>query len=172
MVKFLALCGASWTASTRNGNLRYNTQPTQVRKGKGMKRTVFMTVLAGAILLVAGCARTDDPAPDNGTGAAVGEKDTLRGQIEKCWDVPTGLGNLEELVVVMKIQVNRDRTVKNVVIVDAARMETDIRFRKMAESARQAILNPDCRLLKLPPGKYDLWTDITLSFDPSLTVGR
>lgn len=107
-----------------------------------------------------------------GTRLTVSEKDALRRQIEKCWNVPIGARNPEELVVQVRIRVNRDRTVQDATIVNSARVASDSFFRAMAESARRAIMNPKCSPLKLPPDKYDQWSEITMTFDPSKMVGR
>ncbi|MCK5274902.1 MAG: hypothetical protein KAR37_09665 [Alphaproteobacteria bacterium] len=107
-----------------------------------------------------------------GTRLTVSERDALRRQIEKCWNVPIGARNPEELIVEIKIRVNRDRRVRDAVIVDSARASADKFFRTMAESARRAVNNPKCSPLKLPPDKYDEWKEITMTFDPSNMVGR
>ena len=86
--------------------------------------------------------------------------------------MPIGARNPEELVVEIKIQVNRDRTVRDAIIVDSARAAGDKFFRTMAESARRAVRNPKCSPLKLPPDKYNEWREITMTFDPSKMVGR
>lgn len=122
----------------------------------------------------------EEPAPREktqlasiiGTRLTVSEKDALRRQIEQCWNVPIGARNPEELVVEIKIQVNRDRTVRDAVIVDYARVASDKFFRTMAESARRAVKNPKCSPLKLPLDKYNEWKVITMTFDPSKMVGR
>lgn len=107
-----------------------------------------------------------------GTRLTVSEEDAVRRQIEKCWNVPIGARNPEELVVEIRIRVGRDRTVRDAIIVDSARMAGDKFFRTMAESARRAVLHDKCSPLKLPLEKYNTWKDITLTFDPSKMVGR
>lgn len=132
-----------------------------------MKRKGFVVFLAGAILLAAGCTRVDDSAPHHENSLTGGEADTLRTQIESCWQVPTSVRDPKELIVVLAVQVNKDRTVKSAVVVDAARLETDRDFRAMAESAMRAILSAKCSPLKLPSEKYEEWKEITMTFDPS-----
>ena len=61
--------------------------------------------------------------------------------------------------------VNEDRTVKNVKIADENRMLYDKSFRTAAETARRAILNPDCSPLLLPENKYEEWKEINFVFD-------
>ena len=107
-----------------------------------------------------------------GTKLTVSEVDAVKRQFENCWHVQIGARNPEELVVEIKIWVNRDRMVRKAVIVDTARMATDKFFRTMAESARRAVLHKKCNPLNLPPGKYDMWKEITMVFDPSVMVGR
>lgn len=107
-----------------------------------------------------------------GTRLTVSEVDAVKRQFLKCWNVPVGARNPEELVVEIKIWVNRDRTVRHAVIVDTARMASDKFYRTMAESARRAVLHTNCNPLNLPPEKYDTWKEITMTFNPSGMVGR
>lgn len=107
-----------------------------------------------------------------GTRLTVSEVDAVRRQFEKCWNVPIGARNPEELVVEIKVRVNRDRTVRDAVIVDQARTAADTFFRAMAESAKRAVLHKNCSPLRLPPDKYEGWKEMTVVFDPSGMVGR
>lgn len=107
-----------------------------------------------------------------GTRLTVSEVDAVRRQFEKCWNVPIGARNPEELVVEIKVRVNRDRTVRDAVIVDQARTAADSFFRAMAESAKRAVLHKNCSPLRLPPDKYNAWKEMTVVFDPSGMVGR
>lgn len=107
-----------------------------------------------------------------GTRLTVTEIDAVRRQFENCWNVPIGARNPEELIVEVKVRVNRDRTVRDAVIVDQARTASDTFYRTMAESAYRAVKNPKCSPLKLPPDKYDGWKEMTVVFDPSGMVGR
>ena len=65
---------------------------------------------------------------------------------------------------------NPDRTVRDVQILDAMRMATDSAFRSAAESARRALLNPQCHQFPaeaLPAERFDGgWNVITMNFDP------
>jgi len=107
-----------------------------------------------------------------GTRLTVSEVDAVRRQFEKCWNVPIGARNPEELVVEIKVRVNPDRTVRDAVIVDQARTAADSFFRAMAESAKRAVLHKNCSPLRLPPDKYNAWKEMTVVFDPSGMVGR
>lgn len=146
-------------------------------------------IVLWSVLILAGCASTSDPQtshePDPSTtvegpksddpsaesGLTSSERRVLIRQIGKCWNVPVGARDPKELQVDVKIEVNRDRTVKNLIIVELDRMYADSYFRAMAESAKKALSHPDCKYLKLPPEKYDSWKEITLTFDPT-PLGR
>jgi hypothetical protein len=95
----------------------------------------------------------------------ISEIDAVRRQIERCWNVPAGAKDAKDLVVDIHVQLNQDGSVRDASVVDQARMSTDSFFRAAAESARRAVYL--CSPLKLPPEKYSLWQDMTLSFNPS-----
>jgi hypothetical protein len=42
----------------------------------------------------------------------------------------------------------------------------DFVFRKLADSAQPAVLNPLCSPLRLPADQYDQWKSTTLRFNP------
>lgn len=97
----------------------------------------------------------------------ISEEDMLRRQIEQCWNVPSGARDAENLQVEVRIEMNKDRTVKRAEIINAGtRMHTNHFYRVAAESARRAVLNPRCSPLKLPENKYHEWRVFVISFNP------
>ncbi|MEJ0061822.1 MAG: cell envelope integrity protein TolA [Alphaproteobacteria bacterium] len=109
-------------------------------------------------------------APQNNTPSlsdrvTISEADALRRQIASCWNMPIGARNAEQLIVEVVIEVNPDRTVQSVQIVDMVRL-ADPFFRAAAESAVRALRNPRCSPLELPPDKYQEWKTIHFNFDP------
>ena len=94
------------------------------------------------------------------------ELDLVREQIEHCWNVPAGARDARDLVVEIRVVVNPDGNVLQATIVDQARLAGDTFFRAAAESARRAFFNPDCRPLRLPAGKYEIWRDMVVDFSP------
>jgi outer membrane biosynthesis protein TonB len=94
------------------------------------------------------------------------EMDMVREQISRCWNVPAGARDAKDLVVEIRVVVNPDGNVQQATIVDQARVAEDPFFRAAAESARRAFFNPDCRPLRLPAGKYELWKDMIVDFSP------
>ncbi len=108
----------------------------------------------------------DVPAPSLSDRLSISEEDALRRQIGSCWNIPIGARNAEQLVVEVLIEVNPDRTVRSVRVVDQMRMASDQFFRSAAESAVRALRHPLCTPLALPPDKYDQWKVIRFNFDP------
>jgi outer membrane biosynthesis protein TonB len=103
---------------------------------------------------------------------SISELDAIRRQIERCWNVPAGAKDAQEMVVEIHVEMNPDRTVRDLNVVDKARLNTDTVYRTMAESAVRAVLR--CgrdQPLKLPPDKYDTWRSFTLSFNPREMLG-
>lgn len=111
-------------------------------------------------------------APILGNKLTVSEIDAVRRQIEPCWNVQIGARNPEELVVDVKLYMNRDGSVRKSEIVNSARMRSDTFYRSAAESALRAVSNKKCTPLKLPRDKYDRWRTLVLRFDPTKMVGR
>ncbi|MDX1975406.1 MAG: hypothetical protein SFT92_06995 [Rickettsiales bacterium] len=98
---------------------------------------------------------------------SLSEKDAIRSQIAKCWNVPAGAKDAHELLIVLTISVEQDGTVTKVALANESkdRYSQDAFFRAAADSAMRAVRQ--CSPLKdLPPDKYNTWRDIELTFDP------
>lgn len=105
-------------------------------------------------------------APNMADKLSISEEDALRRQISGCWNVPVGAKDIENISVEIYIQVNPDRTLKDAIVVDQARMARDPFFRAVAESALRALRNPRCSPLALPPEKYQQWQETIFNFNP------
>lgn len=92
--------------------------------------------------------------------------DALRQKIAKCWVVPAGTENAENMVVDIDMKIAKDGHVVKAEINDKARMKRDGLFKIAAESAQRAVLDPECNPLPLPLSKYEEWKDLTMSFNP------
>lgn len=97
---------------------------------------------------------------------SVSEEDALRRQLAGCWNVMAGAKFAEELIVEIRVDVNRDRTVNRASILDQGRYNRDTHFRAAADAATRALRNPKCVPLALPPDKYDQWKTTIIRFDP------
>jgi type IV secretory pathway VirB10-like protein len=97
------------------------------------------------------------------------EMDALRHQLQGCWNLGASAGGkyAEELIVAVRVQINRDRTVQNAAVVDMGRYQRDNAFRAAAEAALRALRNPRCTPLAVPPDKYNTWKNTIINFDPS-----
>jgi outer membrane biosynthesis protein TonB len=85
-----------------------------------------------------------ESAPDSGENAPLGEKmtmseeDALRSQLEKCWNVPYGAKDAEDMVVEIYLVINPDRTLREAKVVDQSRYNSDTFYRAAADSALRA----------------------------------
>jgi outer membrane biosynthesis protein TonB len=106
--------------------------------------------------------RYDDTMP-----LSLSEKDAIRNQIAKCWNVPAGAKDAQDLVVTLRLQLEPTGTVLSVELASSnqARYSTDTFFRAAADSAMRAVRQ--CSPLKdLDPEKYGTWKDMELTFNP------
>lgn len=114
---------------------------------------------------------TEERQYNNAVPLSLSEADALRSQLARCWSIPAGAKDAEDLVVRIKVAVNPDRTVASAQIVDQQRMAQDAFYRAAAESALRAVLDPMCSPLRLPPAKYDTWKQMNLEFSPKEMLG-
>lgn len=96
----------------------------------------------------------------------------LNEQLSRCWNIPAGIKDAENMVIVLEVVVNPDRTVASAEIEDQARASTDPAFRTAAMSALRALRMPECTPLDLPPDRYEDWKTMTVRFDPKNMLGR
>ncbi len=80
--------------------------------------------------------------------------------------MPAGARDAKDLVIEVKAAVNPDGTVREAAIVDTGRYAADPFFRAAADSAKRAVLNPQCSPLPVPPDKYEDWHNLDLFFNP------
>lgn len=101
------------------------------------------------------------------TGAAALTSGEIRGlaeQIGECWSVDAGAPNLSEIVVELRVQIDGQGNVRNVV--PASGVPSDARSRAVYESARRALLSPQCNPLKVPAAKLPTLMASTFRFNP------
>ncbi len=100
------------------------------------------------------------------------EIDAIRHAIERCWNIPAGARDAENLIVTIRVWVNPDGRVREARLDrDQARLGADGHFRAAAESAMRAVLNPSCQPLPIPPKKYDQFRELVLDFNPKTAAG-
>lgn len=121
-------------------------------------------------------ARINEDGDNKSAGAGSGDASrqmtssdliALNQGVQKCWNVNAGGRMAENLEVKLRVFVNPDQNVREVVILDQIRYATDPHYRAAADAAQRALLHPDCRTLNLPPEKYEIWKNFIYVFDPS-----
>jgi len=113
-------------------------------------------------------------APTQNRPLTISEIDAFRAQIERCWSVPAGAVDAENLVVTLQIFLNPDGTLAgSPIIMEQTRMNRPGQesFRAAAESALRAVLKCEPYGM-LPVESYELWQEIELKFDPIAMLGR
>jgi colicin import membrane protein len=90
------------------------------------------------------------------------EIDALRAQIQACWNPPPGSLDSRDLVVQVRLQLNRDGSVS--AEPQVLNRGSHPQFQVAAEAARRAIRR--CAPYKMPIAKYDIWQDVEVTFDP------
>ncbi len=108
--------------------------------------------------------RTASLGTPTGSAATLSQSDidALRAQIQACWNPPPGALEARELVVDVRLQLNRDGSVSTEPQV--MNRGNHPQFQVAAEAARRAIKR--CAPYKMPVAKYDLWSDVEVRFDP------
>ncbi|MDX2112591.1 MAG: hypothetical protein SFW63_02485 [Alphaproteobacteria bacterium] len=98
---------------------------------------------------------------------SMSERDAIMSQIAKCWSVPAGAKDAQNLVVVVMVDMNPDGSYARVELSDESksRYSRDSFFRAAADSAIRAVKM--CSPLKgLPADRYNGWSQLELHFDP------
>ena len=92
--------------------------------------------------------------------------DALRVAMTRCWQFDGNRPGVAELRVVAHLTMNRNGMVRDLWFEGGARADTDPAFAYIVETIRSAI--SVCQPFRmLPPGEYDSWKQIQLTFYPS-----
>ncbi len=108
-------------------------------------------------------AATSLPAGPPMTGA---EKDGLKLAVQRCWNVPAGLRDAQELKVTLAAELNADGSVVNgsIRLIEPASM-SDARYKSAFEAGRRALIR--CSpYTDLPREKYAQWRNLEVVFNP------
>lgn len=97
-------------------------------------------------------------------------KDALNSYLRNCWRAPVDMPNPEELVVRVRIRLNRDGTLAATPqVLDGALESGNPFLRAAAVNARTAVF--ECEPYGfLPIDRYEEWREIDLNFDPTLMI--
>ena len=104
---------------------------------------------------------------------SISEIDLLRQQLSSCWNAPAGavINVGDKVTISAKIQQNMKVFENSVRIVDTNISKSNPFYGPITDSAMRTLLNPECTPLKLPKDKYNLWKNLTITFDYSIMKG-
>ena len=104
---------------------------------------------------------------------SISEIDLLRQQLSSCWNAPAGAVIEKGMKVTIASKVHKNRRVleSSVRIIDTNISKSNAFYGPITESAMRTLLNPECTPLKLPEDKFDLWKNLTITFDYSIMKG-
>ncbi len=117
----------------------------------------------------------EEPAPVQSTPAlgpklTAGERDGLRLAVQKCWNVPAGLANAGELVVVVGVELARDGSLVGSPFNIEPAGDLAPGFKQAFEAGRRALIR--CAPYDLPADKYEQWRNLEVVFNPKSMVVR
>lgn len=119
--------------------------------GGGAKRSTEQAALGGE--------RTT-----SGSKLSQSEMDALRGQVQRCWNIPAGAADGGDLRVSVQFKLDRSGALEGSPEIISGGGSGGVE-RAAAEAARRAVAR--CAPYNLPADKYDAWADVIVNFDPS-----
>ena len=104
---------------------------------------------------------------------SISEIDLLRQQLTSCWIAPAGAVIEKGMLVKVSAKLKQNKRIleNSVRIVDTNISKSNSFYGPITESAMRTLLNPECIPLKLPEDKYNLWKNLTITFDYSIMKG-
>ena len=116
--------------------------------------------------------KSNDESNENAV-LSISEIDLLRQQLSSCWNAPAGavIEKGMQVTISAKILQNMKVSPKSIRIVDTNIAKSNQFYDPITDSAMRTLLNPECVPLKLPVDKYNLWKNLTITFDYSIMKG-
>lgn len=99
-----------------------------------------------------------------GSKLSQSEMDALRGQVQRCWNIPAGAADAGNLRVSVKFKLDRSGAIEGSPQIISGGGSAGVE-RAAAEAARRAVSR--CAPYNLPADKYEAWADVIINFDPS-----
>ncbi|WP_341758531.1 cell envelope integrity protein TolA [Candidatus Tisiphia endosymbiont of Ditula angustiorana] len=105
---------------------------------------------------------------DNTLPLSISEISLIKQQIERVWNKPIGIQNLEQLRVTLYIALNQDGSVKEVKVKETICPNiTKIACDALSNSAMRAVWQAS-PINNLDPQRYNSWKEFNFLFDPSM----
>lgn len=142
-------------------------EPEAVAETESATEDAEAAEIAAALAAV---ASEPEAAAPSGPPMTAGEKDGLRLAVQKCWNVPAGLANAEDLVVTVGVELAQDGTLAGDPYQVEPQGELGPGFRQAFEAARRALIR--CAPYDLPADKYEQWRNLEVVFNPKNMVVR
>ncbi|MBL4750975.1 MAG: hypothetical protein JKX71_10420 [Amylibacter sp.] len=115
-------------------------------------------------------AENNRPAVAQGPPLTGGEKEGLVLAVQQCWNVPIGLQDADDLVVIIAIELTQDGQLKGKPkLIDPTGTPTRA-ITQAFEAGRRALMR--CAPYDLPAEKYEQWRQIEVVFNPKEMVLR
>ncbi len=104
---------------------------------------------------------------------SISEIDLVLQQLSKCFIAPAGAKIKQTMFVKISAKIQRNRRVieNSIRIIDTNISKSSSVYGPITESAMRTLLNPECIPLKLPEDKYNIWKNLTMTFDYSVMRG-
>lgn len=99
-----------------------------------------------------------------GTKLTQSEMDALRGQVQRCWNIPAGAADAQNLRVSVQFKLDSSGALEGSPQIISGGGSSGVE-RAAAEAARRAVSR--CAPYTLPADKYDAWADVIVNFDPT-----
>lgn len=99
-----------------------------------------------------------------GSRLSQSEMDALRGQVQRCWNIPAGAVDAGNLRVSVQFKLDKNGALEGSPQIIRGGGNAGVE-RAAAEAARRAVAR--CAPYNLPADKYDAWSDVIVNFDPS-----
>jgi hypothetical protein len=117
--------------------------------------------------------KPNEEASEESINLSISEIDLVLQQLSMCFIAPLGseIDKSTFVKISAKILPNRRVIQNSIRIVDTNIDINNPFYGPLTRSSMNTFLNPDCVPLKLPEEKYDLWRNITLTFDYSIMKG-
>ena len=97
---------------------------------------------------------------------------TVRRAMLKCWNFQPGAKGARDIVITIKLKLSPTGHFQGGELVNRATYLSDPFKLAAAESAWRAVRNPNCNPYDLPRDKYEIWKDLTLTFNPREMFGQ
>ena len=104
----------------------------------------------------------------------ISDKDRIGLMLRECWNLDAGVQGIENMIIDIKVSLDRSGQIQDVSILNQARYKQDATFRSVAESARRAVYicgqrddgSPFKILAQNYASSYSQWKELLLKFDP------